>query len=212
MPIKLQEKEDQTAYLNGLALLSQIFWGPTVELCRDMVGPGFSEELSGLARVLDQTGRLAVSGLADFLAGYHDAEELQDGLETEYVSLFISDRSGIKAPLYASFYESDDGLLMGGAALRMKQRLEASGLSTENLEGHPPDHLSVELEYLFLLMEKALAEDNPDLAEEARSFAQQELKSWVFEFANRLDSDPERPFFPTAARLALSLIELAAGA
>ncbi|NIQ90076.1 MAG: molecular chaperone TorD family protein, partial [Desulfobacterales bacterium] len=70
-------------------------------------------------------------------------------LEEGYVRLFISAKGGITAPLYESCYEFEGAPLMGRAAAEMKERFETKDLSVADTIQEPPDHLSIELEYLY---------------------------------------------------------------
>jgi TorA maturation chaperone TorD len=70
------------------------------------------------------------------------------------VRLFISNRTGITAPLFHSCYASGDGLLMGEPARMMREVLAAQGLDLAETVHEPPDHLSIELEYLYYLRER----------------------------------------------------------
>jgi TorA maturation chaperone TorD len=157
-------QSERSVFLNGLALMSQIFWGPTRETCADMMHPQFLLELAELSQLLPGPGSEAAVSLADCLDKHNGPAELFTHLEESYVPLFVSHREGICAPLYQSCYESDEGLLMGRPATMMSRRLDAAGLSLEGRCGEPLDHLAVEVEYCVLLLEKAFVATVPGSA------------------------------------------------
>lgn len=100
---------------------------------------------------------------------------------------------------------------MGRPAKMMASRLKASGLALPE-EGSPPaDHLAVEVEYLTLLLEGAFGEGGDDLLQAAQDFAATELKPWLKQFTERLETEAECPFYPAAAALLLALVSLVAG-
>ena len=121
-------------------------------------------------------------------------------LETAYVSLFINSRKGLLAPLYHSCYEYKNVPMMGPPAAMMKARPAAAGL-TVNTEGNdPPDHLCVELEYLYFLLTKGWEGDDESLTE-AGSFAANVMLPWISEFKKRLLPLQDSEFYASVASL-----------
>jgi TorA-specific chaperone len=68
----------------------------------------------------------------------------------------------------------------------MKERFESKGLSLGDHIHEPPDHLSIELEYLYFLLERGWSEDDAALKDEAVSFAGGIMLPWVIKFQERL--------------------------
>jgi len=204
-----KQKED---LLNGLALLAQVFWGPEPELCRDMVQGGFREDLKALSPLLGPEGREAAARLAALTRGRTSPERLCLELEEDFLRLFVTAREGLKSPPYHSFYESEEGRLMGRPALMMAKRLEALGVDLRTRTKEPPDHLAVEIEYLFILLEGGLSQGRAELLAQARGFAAQEMLPWVARLAQGLESEESAgPFYPAAAGLLVSVLSLVAG-
>lgn len=197
-------QNERDVLLDGLTLVARIFWGPEAILCQDLCGPG-QDTLSQLANLLSPPGPAAARDLSDFLNNYGDPAELCARLEPDYVRLFVSDQSGVTAPLYHSCYQGE-GLLMGPPAQEMTHRLEAAGLSLEDESAEPPDHLAVELEYLILLLEDGWSHDDPALLNEAGEFAGNFMLPWVEGFLARLAGEIDSRFYPLAAELSTSLL------
>ena len=62
--------------------------------------------------MLDHQGRRAAESIIAWLEKYTWPDHIHQDLETAYVRLFVSSFGGIKAPLYHSCYEDDQGGLM----------------------------------------------------------------------------------------------------
>ncbi len=199
------------ALLTGLALLAQVFWGPEEELCRDMARGGFGDDLTSLSPHLDRAGRLAAKQMAEIFRGRPE-EELCSLLEDYYLRLFVTSKEGLKAPLYHSHYDSPDGSLMGRPYQMMARRLEEMGTDPAGPTGEPADHLAVETEYLFLLLESGYIRQDDGLLAAGRDFAAQEMLPWVRELARRLEQEEEPgTFYPASARLLVSLLKALPG-
>ncbi len=192
-------REDQVLLLNGLPLLSRIFWGPDPELCAALLDPGFQQEHRRFGCLLGKDAESAAAAMLRFLEPFSETGELCGRLEESYVRLFVNAPGGVCAPLYQSCYEGEGGLLMGSSAIRMRSRLEAAGITADPAE--PPDHLAVEVEYLFLLLESALERQDADPLHQVRHFAGEELLPWLTRFCGRLAGEERCPFYPAAARL-----------
>ncbi len=199
------------SFLNGLALMSQLYWGPTPELCTDLTSQALVEEVMELAAVLGRESSQAAQDMLGYLRGAENAEVLNDSLETAYISLFINDRGGAAAPLYQSCYDNPEGTLMGRPALMMQQRLEEAGIDLAARTSEPADHLAVELEYLFLLLERAYLEDDPSLLTEAREFTAKELLAWLEPLRRRIPGDESFRFYASATDLLVAMMRLAGG-
>jgi TorA maturation chaperone TorD len=79
-----------------------------------------------------------------------------------------------------------DSPLMGPPAVMMKECFESKGLSLGDHIHDPPDHLSIELEYLYFLLERGWSTDDAALMDEAVSFSAESMLPWVLKFQQRL--------------------------
>ncbi len=96
-----------------------------------------------------------------------------EDLQVEYTRLFITAHPSLYCPPYESYYR--EGSVYGNASVEVREIYEKSGLEY-SFEGEPPDHISVELEFL------SLTED--------RDFAGR-MMEWVPEFARRVKENSE---------------------
>lgn len=198
--------------LNGLALMSQIYWGPTPELCDDLARPSLVEEMTELSGVLGAESNQATQGLLGCLRrSGSSGGDLHNVLESAYINIFVNGRGGAAAPIYQSCYDSPDGVLMGRPALMMQERLSQAGIDLTGKTSEPPDHLAVELEYLYLLLERAYLQDDPSLLGKAREFAATELLSWVEPLRSRIPGNEDYKFYAAATDLLLAMLRLTAG-
>ncbi len=193
----------QTALLEGVALLSRFYWGPDTDGGLDSLGRIYLKPFEALKPIVSYEPPTIIDELKAICTSSTGQDEIFKNLEQTYVRLFINNRDGITAPLYASCYEAgsapgQDAPLMGPPAVLMKERFESKKLSLGDHIHEPPDHLSIELEYLYFLLEKGLSEDDAALQNEAVSFADEIMLPWVIKFQKRLSGSSFRPVGPTA--------------
>lgn len=204
---------DWEACLNGLALLAQCFWPPESELTEDLLSGRAQADLDRLVGLIGRSGD-PDDGTGDDVASIREyvaaaGAGLAVEMEAAYIRLFGAARGGLIAPPYQSCYEGA-GLLMGRPSEMMAARLAEAGIDLSGRTAEPPDHLAVELEYLFLILEAAVVGGRPaDLAEAAR-FARTEMSPWLTEFAARLAGQTGAGFYRAAARLALDAVRFIA--
>ena len=177
--------------LECVASLAGIYWGPDAEDSRDLLRGVYLKPFEALKPIVGYEPPGILDQLKAINSSFTDEYEIFQSLEQSYVRLFINSRDGITAPLYASCYEAgstagEDAALMGLPAVLMKERFESKGLSLGNHIHEPPDHLAIELEYLYFLLASGWADDKAALRDEAVSFAADVLLPWVIKFEERL--------------------------
>ena len=194
--------------LDGLKIMGGIFWGPSLELCGEMLGEPYLDGLQSLKSILPERSLDSLDQIVSTIKGFPDGDSLYQHLEEGYVRLFISAKGGIMAPLYESCYEFQGAPLMGRAATEMKERFEAKGLSVADTIKEPPDHLAIELEYLYFLLDKGWCEKDVALVSEASSFARETMLPWVSRFQERLSREQQCRLYPLVASVLVSILEL----
>ena len=192
--------------LQGLAFFSRIFWGPEQKTCAEILSGSFRGWSSRLAPLLDPSFAKAIEALKAFIEKLDD-DALFRHLEESYIRLFVNARDGIPAPLYQSCYEAENAALMGPPAVMMKQRFESAGLSMAGTVNEPPDHLSVQIEYLYFLLDKGFKEEDRNMIATASSFASETMLPWVAEFHHKLALEKGAFFFASMASALLCLLE-----
>ncbi len=212
MKASIQLTEDQQqALLEILKKMTSVFWGPDLEKCTEMLQKSFFGSFDTLAA---QPVKWNVHEIKSILKMFTSAEAFFQYLEEGYVRLFISDRGGVTAPLYESCYANIEGdakaLLMGPPAIDMKNRFESKGLSLSKDIHEPPDHISIEMEYLYFLLAKGGSAGDKDLIDEASTFAADVMLPWVTEFQARLAAEKKCRFYPLMVSLLTAILKIIA--
>jgi len=197
---------EEKILLDGLKIMGGIFWGPSLEVCTEMLGEGYLDRLQSLKSILPKRSLDSLGQIVSTIKSFPDGESLYQHLEEGYVRLFISAKGGIVAPLYESCYEFQGAPLMGKAATEMKERFEAKGLAiSENIK-EPPDHLAIELEYLYFLLDTGWHEEDEDLVAEASKFVGATMLPWVSVFKEKLAHEKICRFYPLVARILVEVL------
>ena len=194
---------EQVILLDGLKIMGQTFWGPSVVECTEMVKENYLNRLDSLTSVLKTGAGNRLHEIGSIIKSFSDGDSLYQHLEEGYVRLFISAKGSITAPLYESCYEFEGAPLMGRAATEMKERFEGKDLSVADTIQEPPDHLSIELEYLYFLLDKGWRDQDGALVNEGSAFAAETMLPWVSKLHERLASEKQCLFYP----LMVSILE-----
>jgi nitrate reductase assembly molybdenum cofactor insertion protein NarJ len=122
-----------------------------------------SEETLGQIRDMSKNGDVAGLRSRDVL----EAAPLEE-IQAEYTRMFISAYPQLLCPPYESYYR--EGLVYGNSSVAVGEWYRRQGLDF-TFEGEPPDHLSVELEFLAIMNDRAFLE---------------KLREWIYEFTDRV--------------------------
>ena len=201
---------EQTILLDGLRIMGQTFWGPSVVECTEMVKEHYLNRLDSLTSVLKTEASEGLQDIVSILKSFPDGDSLYQHLEEGYVRLFISAKGGITAPLYESCYEFEGAPLMGRAAAEMKERFETKNLSVVDTIQEPPDHLSIELEYLYFLLHKGWREEDDALVAEAAEFASDIMLPWISILSKKLASEEKCRYYAVMARVLMQILTVLA--
>lgn len=205
------DKKSQKALLDGVAALAVFFWGPDFESSREILQGSFLNPFEELEPRVEYDPPDLLPRLRDTINSFTDADAMFQYLEEAYVRLFINSRDGITAPLYASCYVDDkasgeNAPLMGPPAVLMKNRLASKGLSLSETMHEPPDHLSIELEYLYFLLKKGWSENDPVIMSEAVFVAGEAMLPWVTSLRERIADEKQCRFYPLTISVAASIL------
>ncbi len=188
-------KKLNSAVLEGIQIMCKMFWGPDLDSCRHMMEGGFFQNFEIIFGKSEEKFSVMLDNINSIINGFDSFQSFFDHLNECYVRLFVNAKEGITAPMYQSCYEFENAPMMGESAIKMKNRFLSKGLSLENLVHEPPDHLAIELEYLFFLLQETGLDlnDDPDkfISHEAASFAGETMLPWVVIFNQRLKSATE---------------------
>ena len=199
--------QSKVVLLNLTEVCAAVFRGPDERGWRELATLGLPDLLG---RVQDFPAHTAapLKALRDALAPYAETGDFSP-LEAEYVRLFIAGPGGVPAPLYESCHLDGAGRTMGLSALAMRDRLAEAGLEISLDSNEPPDHLALELEYLFHLCATGWTDD-PALSDEAARFAGEVMAPWVGRFRDKLDGADADPVYLAGADATLALLSAVA--
>ena len=196
------------ALLAGIQRLCQIFWGPSETSCRQMFEPSFLQPFEAIVSRTKKRWAADLGDLHNLLEGFSDPASLFAYLEQGYVRLFVNAKEGIAAPLYASCYEDEtDPHLMGAAAVRMRKTLLDLGISISDDIGEPPDHLSIELEVLYYLLNQAGGPDHRISITKAADFAAESMIPWIKAFYLQLVDEDHCRFYPLITAVLIGVLD-----
>ena len=203
----------RSALLDLLKNLCAIFWGPDREKCREMLLHDYFRPFDILEPFLVSEPPGALKKIKDLIQSFPDEKVLFAHLEQTYVSLFVNARGGIAASLYQSCYADPkepqrENSLMGEPAVMMKERFASKGLALDSGLHEPPDHLAIELEYLYFLLQKGWAENDAAHLSEAAAFVETELLVWVPRFEERLREASAGAFYAQVASILVAALRL----
>jgi len=201
----INDVDEQIYLLNTIELAAAVFRGPDADGWAGLIEAGlpFMADLS-----LKRPGHLTTTLLKlQGAASSADRAGLVHELLTEYVRLFVAGRGGVVAAPYESCHGGGKAAVMGESALAMRNRLAAAGLEIALDSNEPPDHIALELEYLYHLLSSAWTGADGALEAEGRAFAGQVMLPWVRRFREALLAGEPHPVYEHVADLTVGLLE-----
>jgi TorA maturation chaperone TorD len=169
-------------------------------------------KLAAAAKELQQNhslAALAFYGLWQRLAKtLHELSHLDDavaGLEGEHVRLFLVNP---QAPPYESFFLDPQREMAGWIAAQLTQEYYTRGLALASTIQEPPDHVTVELEFMAHLCacEQASAEESFRALECQRAFLARHLAQWFPAFSRQVSKHGRKDLYVAAVEAADAFI------
>jgi TorA-specific chaperone len=103
-------------------------------------------------------------------------------------------------------------MLMGEPAVEMRRRLASSGLALDEDLNQLPDHLCIEIEYLYFLLGEGRKKGHESQLTKAKGFAGDWMLPWVRQFHDQLaKADDETGFYTLVSGLLVELLTAIAG-
>jgi len=129
----------------------------------------------------------------------------EEELAVEYASLFVGP-FGLKAPPYGSIYLDNGRTVMGPSTMETIRFYEAEGLARDEKFNELPDHIAVELEFMYFLSYRqveAIQKGDMPLAEgykqKQEDFFSRFLGKWVQPFCTQIQDGTENSFYTALA-------------
>lgn len=166
---------------------------------------GNLRELPELLRPLSPEMAVAAGQVLSELED-EDSEELL----REYSRLFVGPFE-LGAPPFGSVYLESEGLMMGRSTVEVDRIYRETGLEMSPDFRSPPDHVAAELEFLAYLCFQESSSQDPLEARFFRRrlglFLQSHIGAWFPLFADKVEENSTRGFYPGLSRLIRRLLE-----
>ncbi|MBF0234118.1 MAG: molecular chaperone TorD family protein [Desulfamplus sp.] len=170
-----------------------------------------NETVSSLKNIIEQTlpsVEAEINKLKETLENISDLKQLQ----IDYTRIFIGPYTML-APPYESVYRKGEGQLMGNSSIAVLELYKKAGLDLSEDYHDAPDHVSTELEFVYLLLGKIEAfkqleeTDNEILYKNLlKSLLEDHLFHWMPEFTYRLKEKASCDFYSALAHLTEKMI------
>lgn len=178
-------------------LLAACFYQPQKEIFME---GGLLKNLTASLRQVCPEAAVFSSGMEKTVLNYSDEE-----LAVEYAKLFVGPNEMI-APPYGSMYLDGKKTIMGESTMEVIRMYQQEGLARDSEFKDLPDHIAVELEFMYYLVFKEMKtrEEADDKAssvyiEKQDIFLNRLLRSWVPQFCDRIKEGTDNVFYKALA-------------
>ena len=180
-------------------------------LLREKSRCGFYKLLSNCYHIPDgdlmkQLAGLETADMSECTSMKLKATDDMEVLKLDYSRLFVGPYQ-LLAPPYGSVYMDSGNTVMGSSTLDAANLYRDAGLDISGNFKQPPDHIAVELEFMYYLIFKelkAVEKSDMDVASDymtlQKVFLQRHLGSWLPEFAERVEKEAETGFYRNLAK------------
>ncbi len=136
-----------------------------------------------------------------------------EDLSIEYAKLFVGPYE-LKAPPYGSVYLDRERRVMGDSTMEVIKAYEEQGLSIDNEFREVPDHISVELEFMYYLtcqeveaLKNAERKKALKWIEPQEAFPNSFLRPWVPDFCTRIKEGTDNEFYRALSDCVLTFVD-----
>ena len=184
--------------------------------CYYQPGPEFAEE-KVFDSMLAAAARLHPALAADARRlGEDYAAEGHEALLLDYTRLFLGPSHIIAKP-YGSVWLEGDNTVMGKSTMAVLELYQEGGFDMSEEFREVPDHIAVELEFLYLLIyreNEAQRNGQPEALEAMtalrKRFLDEHLSRWIEPFTSAVRSDAQCGFYRGLAELTESFVRMEA--
>lgn len=159
---------------------AKLMYYPDLELSRFLFDGVISEHLNTIG--ID-TGKLD-----SYLNNFNDSDTLLENLQVEYTHLFITAFPKVPAPIFRAFYSDKE--LFGKSTLAIMDIYQQYNFHVDKTMKEPPDHLAIELEFVYRLIE------NNEAISEQLDFIKNEILIWIDDFRAKVEEAAQEPIYP----------------
>ncbi len=190
---------DETQRRDAYKLLSSYYYRPTADKL---------ETLGALETTLKNICPEAV----EFVMTMRTETDITQ-LEVDYAKLFMGPYK-LLAPPYGSVYLEGKREVMGHSTIDALNHYQAAGLAISGRIKEAPDHIAIELEFLYYLIFKELEaietgtlDKAKDYLERQKLFLERHLGAWVTEFSQNVETNALTDFYRNLAKATRIFVE-----
>jgi len=174
--------------------------------CYCMPGKEFIEEgLAGnLAEALETVCPDAIpyaKEMVKALDGY-DFSSPKNDILIDFSALFVGPFALLAAPYGSVYLEKEKARLMGDSTIDAVKTYRSAGVKMDNSQDDMPDHISVEMEFIYYLLNredeagKAGNKEEADRFRQIReNFMERHLGAWAFDFTKKMREAAKTSFY-----------------
>lgn len=181
---------------DSFRFLAACFYQPQ----RDVFQEGLLQNLTESLTNVCPDAAVYAKEMIKLLPVYSDEELLVD-----YSKLFVGPTELAAAP-YGSVYMENAGRIMGDSTMSVVDFYESHGLVMDDNFTEVPDHIAVELEFMYyLVFNEIQAFESSDMTAVATAMESQEvfldkfLREWADKFADKMSEGAETGFYKALA-------------
>lgn len=209
--------EHQLEPLTGEAILYQavsvLFSRPGSDKFSLLMEPDFKEQVLAAARLRDTFKDGAGELVSDLEMTFKKASNTSKGMAHDYSLLFGHTLSNELSPYEMEFLQNDEIFYRTQRLADLQGFYAAFGFEVNSIER--ADHISVESEFIALLLTKeayAVANDLGDEAVEVcntakANFLKEHYAGWVRKLATNLSDMGEQPFYAAVGRITTAMVD-----
>lgn len=194
--------------------LAWAFYEPTESLFETVENDDVSRELLKAGfQLLGPRGEQLIQTALDAMREISKSRkvELLD-IKAEFNRLFVGPMPPV-CPPYESVYDQsrpreDRGTMMGPASEAMAQAFHSEGLELTLDYAELPDHVAIELEFMFYLLSWAneQGQDSRTYRQKADAFVKDHLSLWLPQFGAKVSQESRHPFYRNIGDLLSAVI------
>ncbi len=200
----ISDTSERIFLLNTIEFAAAIFRGPDRDGWEGIISVGLPQLIASSNRQSP-----VVTGILKKMqaALSNDIPNQLALLLTEYERLFTDIGTPAVVPLYEAGHLEERSRIRNESALSMCSRLINAGLDIPLNSSEPPDHLSIELEYLYHRLATSWSEANPEIESRAREFARCTMLPWLRRLRRNLALVSPHPVYLGIADLTVAILE-----
>lgn len=193
----------EKARSDSFKLLAACFYQPEMNIFKEELLPNLLASL----KVSCEPATASAEQMLKLLTAYSEEELLVD-----YAKLFVGPNELI-APPYGSIYLDKERKVMGDSTIKTMELYREAGLAINDDFKELPDHIAVELEFMYYLVFKeteALEKSDIDTAHKFIKMQQEFLNSflglWINNFCEKIKNGTDNEFYIALAECVSAFI------